>query len=120
MAFTNYKDLKVWKKSIELTDTIYKLVQKLPSNENYALSEQMRRAVVSIPSNIAEGQGRQTDNEFRNFLSIARGSCYEIETQLFICKRQCYFSELEIKPAFELLEEIEKMLTSMILKLSKN
>ena len=120
MAFTSYKDLKVWQKAMDLTDIIYSLCKMLPPNETYALSDQMRRAVVSIPSNIAEGQGRQTEKEFKNFLSIARGSCFEIETQLLICQRQNYLSESDIQPALNLVEEIGKMLTAFILRLSKN
>ncbi|MCQ2441054.1 MAG: four helix bundle protein [Clostridia bacterium] len=117
MAFTSYKELTVWKKAMDLTDIIYALTKKLPKEETFAISDQMRRAVVSIPSNIAEGQGRQTEKEFRNFLSMARGSCYEIQTQLLICERQHYLTSNDIKPALILTEEIGKMLTTLIIKL---
>ena len=74
MAYKNYKELIVWQKAMDLTDEVYKLAQRLPKEEIYGLANQMRRAAVSIPSNIAEGQGRKTNNEFCNFLSIANGS----------------------------------------------
>jgi four helix bundle protein len=87
MALQSYKDFTVWQKAMDLTVEIYKLVKLLPKEETYALSDQMRRAVVSIPSNIAEGQSRNSDKEFANFLGIARGSNSELETQLQICIR---------------------------------
>ena len=83
----SYKDLIVWQKSMDLVIEIYKLVKKLPKEETYSLSDQMRRAVVSIPSNIAEGYTRKSTNEYLNFLSIANGSRTELETQLLICER---------------------------------
>lgn len=83
----------------------------------FALSAQMRRAAVSIPSNIAEGQGRQTDKEFRNFLSIANGSCMELETQLLICVRQKYLSKEEIQLSLSLSGEVGRILSALIIKL---
>ena len=80
----SYQDLLVWQKSVELCVEIYKLVKLLPKEEMYGLSDQMRRAVVSIPSNIAEGYTRKSTNEYLNFLSIANGSRTELETQLLI------------------------------------
>ena len=80
-----YKDLIVWQKSMDLVDEIYRLVKFLPKEETYALSDQMRRAAVSVPSNIAEGYERKSPKEFANFLSIARASRAELETQICIC-----------------------------------
>ena len=117
MAWISCKDLKVWQKSMDLTDRIYKITKMLPQEERYVLSDQMRRAAVSIPSNIAEGHGRYSENEFRSFLSIAHGSCVELETQLHICIRQNYFTEDEAAEALALSNEVSKMLTAMILKL---
>lgn len=119
MAFSNYKDLTVWQKSMDLTEEIYRLVKKLPKEETYALSDQMRRSVVSIPSNIAEGQGRNSNNEFRNFLSFANGSLSELETQLLICVRLGYLSDADIKTALSLSNEIDRMLSALILRLKK-
>lgn len=119
MGWTSYRELTVWQKSMDLTDKIYGLTKRLPQEKRYVLSDQMRRASVSIPSNIAEGHGRYSENEFRNFLSIAHGSCLELETQLLICVRQDYLSDDEAREALALLNEVSKMLTAMILKLKK-
>ena len=85
---TNYfKNLLVWQKAMDLVEESYQLIKLLPPYEKFSLSEQMRRAAVSIASNIAEGAGRKTKNDFIQFLSIARGSKYELETQILICIR---------------------------------
>jgi four helix bundle protein len=110
----NYKDLSVWQKAMNLTEEIYRLVKFLPREETYSLSDQMRRAVVSIPSNIAEGHGRNSTKEYLNFLFIARGSQLELETQLLICLRLKYFSELEAKVALDLCDELNRMLNALI------
>ncbi len=78
MGWVHYRDLIVWQKAMDLVDELYQLLGFLPREESYALAVQMRRAVISIPSNIAEGHGRQTEKEFKQFLSIARGSLYEV------------------------------------------
>ena len=113
----SYKDFIVWQKAMDLTVEVYRLVKLLPREETYALSDQMRRAVVSIPSNIAEGQGRNSTREFINFLAVARGSQTELETQLQICLRLNYLTETQLEVASGLCEEIGKMLNSLILKL---
>ena len=117
MEKSSYQGLLVWQKAIELTSVIYKLVKKLPKEELYSLSDQMRRAVVSIPSNIAEGHERNTKKEFIQFLTISRGSKAELETQLLICVKIGYLNKTEILEAMNLLQEIGKMLTSLINKL---
>lgn len=109
-----YKDLTAWKKSMELVKEIYTLTKKLPKEETYGLSDQMRRAAVSIPSNIAEENGRKTDNEYAHFLNIARGSECELETQLYICIMLNYLTEKETEEAFSLLEEVGRMLNKML------
>ncbi|MBE6750941.1 MAG: four helix bundle protein [Ruminococcaceae bacterium] len=115
-----YKELIVWKKSMELVKEIYTLTKKLPKEETYGLCDQMRRAAVSIPSNIAEGNGRKTDIEYARFLNISRGSECELETQLYICIMLNYLTETETKNAFSLLSEIGKMLNTLINKLTNN
>lgn len=85
MQTSDYKRLKVWQKAMDLKEEVYRLVRLLPREETYALSDQLRRAVVSMLSNIAEGHGRGSDKEFVKFLTIARGSLFEVETQLLIC-----------------------------------
>lgn len=109
-----YQDLRVWQKSIELVKEIYLLVEKLPSKENYVLSDQMRRAVISIPSNIAEGSGRSSRDEYKRFLKIARGSQYELQTQIYICVELNYFTKADTVKANELITEVGKMLNNLI------
>ena len=100
-----------------LLEEVYKLTKLLPNDENYGLCSQMRRAVVSIPSNIAEGQSRHTTKEFVNFLSIANGSKSEIRTQLQICIRLGYLTEKQCEKALSLCAEISKMLSVLHTKL---
>ena len=102
---------------MDLAAEIYRLVKILPKSETYALSDQMRRAVISIPSNIAEGQGRNTTREFINFLGFARGSQKELETQLQLCVKVGYMTDEEIFVAMNLCEEVGKMLNTLIKKL---
>ncbi len=113
----SYKDLIVWQKAIELVVNIYKLTDTFPKQEIYSLTSQIRRASVSIPSNIAEGRHRGTRKDFVQFLRIAYGSGAELETQLVIAKKLCFGQELDYNKAESQLEEVMKMLNSMILKL---
>lgn len=113
----NFKDLIVWQKAMELVEEVYKLVGFLPNDEKYALSDQIRRSAVSVPSNIAEGRGRSSEKEFVYFLNIANGSAYELETQLIICERLGYLKKEQLTYAIELCDEICRMLNVMIRKL---
>jgi four helix bundle protein len=113
MRSSDYKQLKVWEKAMDLTMEIYSLVKLLPKKETYVLSNQMRRAVVSIPSNIAEGRGRNSNKEFLNFLSIARGSLWELETQLEICKRLGFLDNTQTDKSYVLITEVSKMLNAL-------
>lgn len=115
--YQDYRNLIVWQKAMDLVLEVYGLVKLLPKEETYALSDQMRRAVVSIPSNIAEGNGRSSDREKRQFLCIAQGSKFELETQLLICVRLHYITEEQTQTAFQLCDEIGKILSSFISKL---
>jgi len=117
MEKSSYQGLFVWQKAMELTAIIYQLVKKLPKEELFSLSDQMRRAVVSIASNIAEGHERNSIKEFIHFLTISRGSKAELETQLLICVKVGYLNETEILETMSLSAEIGKMLTSLINKL---
>lgn len=114
MNKSDYKQLKVWQKALELTIEVYRLIRQLPKEENFAIANQMRRAAVSIPSNIAEGHGRDSNREFIQFLNIAKGSLYEIETQLIICSKLLYFDDNECKHALSLVSEISRMINSLI------
>ena len=114
MGTKSYKDLTVWQKSIDVVIMIYNLVKELPEEEKFVLSNQMLRAAISIPSNIAEGQQRKSSKEFVNFLSIARGSKAELQTQLYICYKLQLLSKKQIEPAMSLLSEIGKMLSKLM------
>lgn len=105
-----YKDLIVWKKSIELTMKIYQVTANFPSEEKYGLISQMRRSVVSIPSNIAEGFARRNPKENAQFINIAYGSATELETQIIISKELQFIKESEEKNIDNLLEEVMKLL----------
>ena len=108
----NFEELIVWQKAMEFAEAVYKIQRKLPREETYGLGDQIRRAVVSIPSNIAEGCGRETDADFQRFLSIARGSLFEVRTQLDLAVRLGYVK----LPEDTLLQaaEIGRMLNSLI------
>ena len=93
MALASYQDLVGWQKSVEFVTDIYSQTQSFPKEEVYGLRSQLRRAAVSIPSNIAEGQGRLTRGEFRQLLGNARGSVFEVETQILIARNLGYLSE---------------------------
>ncbi len=110
----DYKDLISWQKSIRLAEEIYHLTKQLPRDETYGLSSQMRRAAVSIASNIAEGYGRESAVEYGRFLKIARGSLYETETQLFLCERLSLIDRAGMETALSLCSEIGKMLNTML------
>ena len=116
---TTYKDLVLWQKAMELVKLTYLLVKKLPKEETYALSDQMRRAAISIPSNIAEGNGRASKTEYRRFLDISRGLLYELETQLYIGVMLNFFNKNDVKEIFDLITEVNKMINSLITKLGK-
>jgi four helix bundle protein len=113
----SYKDLIVWQKSMDLTESVYRISEKLPSKENYGLISQMRRAAVSIPSNIAEGYGRQSTGSYAQFLSIARGSLLELETQIELCIRLKYINQIDSEKIINDIIEISKMLTTLISKI---
>lgn len=119
MALRCYQDYIVWQKAMDLAEAIHTITLRLPSEERFGLSDQLRRAGVSVPSNIAEGQGRGTDKEFYHFLYISRGSVFEIETQLKLCVRFRYLENEAINEAVMLCGEVGKMLNSLIRKLEK-
>ena len=109
-----YRKLIVWQKAMLLAKAVYSLINQFPATEKYALSDQVRRAVVSIPSNIAEGCGRASNRDYAHFLSIARGSLYETMTQLELAQSLGYIDA--IKDVEELASEISRMLTSLMKK----
>jgi len=114
---TGYEKLNVWQESMELVTEIYILVKKLPKEELFSLSDQIRRSAISVPSNIAEGSSRNSKKEFIQFLYIALGSLCELETQLQICINIGYLNNLE--EIFVKTEKIKKMLNALISSLKK-
>jgi four helix bundle protein len=105
-----FEDLKVWNKAMELTTLVYELVKSLPEDEKYGLSSQIKRCDISIPSNIAEGAGRNTDKEFLYFLSISLGSSYELMTQIYLIERLNFKVNIELtKQTIDLIKEIQSM-----------
>ena len=113
----SYKELIVWQKSFELVKKIYRITENFPKSEVYGLTSQMRRAVVSIPSNIAEGFVRKHKKEFSQFISIAFGSGAELETQILLSKELKFITDKDFHELDSLLQEIMKMLNSLKSKL---
>ena len=115
----DYRDLLVWKKGMNLAKQSYLITQEFPEVEKFGLISQMRRAAVSIPSNIAEGQAHNTSGEFVQFLSHALGSVSELHTQLLLSVELAYCSRSDAEPELALIIELRKMLTSLRKKLSE-
>ena len=120
MPLRSFRDLIVWQKAMRLARETYCLVKLLPMEERYALSDQMRRAAVSIPSNIAEGQSRNTKKEFIQFLHIAKGSNSELMTQFLLCLDFEYLKKEEIQKVMNLCTEIDGLLGGLIKILKTN
>jgi four helix bundle protein len=114
----NYKDLVVWQKGIQLVKRIY-AVTRGSSEERFGLTSQMRRAAVSIPSNIAEGQARHTTQEFIQFVSHAEGSAAELDTQIILAVELSFCCKADVLPIYELNDEIRRMLNGLRRKLSE-
>jgi four helix bundle protein len=114
----NFKELKVWQKSIDLAVDIYRATGGLPVDEKYGLTSQMKRGCVSIPSNIAEGSGRGSNKEFKNFLSISQGSGFELETQVIIANRLQLFDDTLTNELVQKVSEVQKMIFSLQKSLS--
>lgn len=116
----SYQDLIAWQKAMDLFDAVYDLTKLWPSKEMYGLTSQVRRAVVSIPANIAEGQGRTGVNEFLHYLSIAHGSLLETETVLIAGRRRRYSTEGLHTPAMKLSAEVGRLLLGLINSLRRS
>ena len=111
------RGLVAYNRSMDLVEEIYRLTRKLPEDEKFGLCSQMRRAVTSIPLNIEEGQARNTDKEFANFLFIARGSKSEVKAQLAICGRLGFLTKQGTEKAGQMLEEVGKLINGLLNKL---
>ncbi|MDI6733431.1 MAG: four helix bundle protein [Planctomycetota bacterium] len=120
MGIKSLEDLNIWKKGMDLVDAIYDLTNKEPLRKDFALKEQIRRAVISVPSNIAEGFERGSNTEFIQFLFIAKGSCGEVKTQLHIMFNRNYINKTEFDATIKLASEISAMIKRLINYLSKS
>ncbi|MDO9543300.1 MAG: four helix bundle protein [Kiritimatiellia bacterium] len=118
IVIKTYRDLIVWQKAMALVTEVYRISKNIPTSEIYGLTSQMRRCAVSIPSNIAEGYGRHSTNDYVRFLQIASGSLYELQTQLEISVNLEYFKKSENERLLTLTGEIERMLSGLIRKLN--
>ena len=110
----NFRDLIVWQKAVDLVLEIYRATSNFPRQEQYVLTAQLRRAAISIPSNIAEGRGRFSRSDFLHFLMQARGSLFELETQLLIAQRLGYLTEQEHASVLARCAEVAKLLNGMV------
>jgi four helix bundle protein len=109
-----HKRLEAWKQGIELVTEVYRLTESFPNREIYSLTDQIRRAAISVPSNIAEGAARHTKKEFVNYLHMAQGSLSELDTQVEIAKRLCYLEEPLCEKIDVQMQRIDKMLSGLI------
>lgn len=114
MSYQRYTELEVWKKARTFASAIYQLTSSFPKEEQFGLLSQLRRCAVSIPSNIAEGCGRQHKKETIQFLSIARGSLFEIETQLYISKDLSFINDKQLHECLEDIENLGKLINGFI------
>ncbi|TDP02348.1 four helix bundle protein [Flavobacterium sp. 245] len=117
---SHFRKILVWQKSMSLVSKIYKATRTFPKEEIFGLTSQIRRSSVSIPSNIAEGSGRESSKDFLRFLYISLGSIFEMQTQLEIAKNIIYINEEEFNLLYEDSREIERMLASLIKKIKDN
>jgi len=111
-----YKDLVIWQKAIDLVTEVYRVTARFPKEELYGLTSQIRRSAVSVPSNIAEGYGRKSTNDYIRFLQISMGSLYELQTQLQIARNLTFIGDTAFQAIYESTREIERMLSSLINK----
>lgn len=113
----HYKDLIAWQKAMDLVDAIYEATDTFPKREIYSLTDQIRRAAVSVPSNIAEGQAHYSKREFLHFLRHSRGSLAEVETQVLIAHRQKYLTDAQVAMLLKQVEEVSRILSGLIASL---
>ena len=110
----NFRDLVTWQRAMDLAEAVYIATKELPADERFGLISQMRRCAVSIPSNIAEGEGRTSDGDFVRFLKIAHGSLRELETQLELCHRLGFIDDTDAMPIAKLCEEVGRLTNGLI------
>lgn len=115
-----FEELKIWQKAMDITENCYIASKNFPNEEKYGLTSQLRRSAVSIPSNISEGAGRNTNGEFKQFLGIANGSSYELLTQLYLSKRLNLITEENVRPIINEIIEVTRMNYSLQKSLKKS
>ena len=120
MTINRFTDLLVWQKAVDLVVRLYEVTRAFPKDESYGLTSQVRRAAVSVPSNIAEGHGRSSTGDYLRFLAMAQGSCSEVETQLLIAHRLQYLSEENYEQLLSDLSEIGRMLNGLTSSLKRH
>jgi four helix bundle protein len=120
MAVRHYTDLVAWQKAMDLAESAYRAAARFPREERYGITSQLQRAAVSVPCNIAEGQGRDTTKEFLHFLHIARGSVQEVQTILRLCQRIGILDEVQLQPLLGLSMEVAKLLNGLMNSLKTN
>jgi S23 ribosomal protein. len=116
----NFRDLIVWQKAMALARDVYKASSALPQRESYGLASQIRRAALSIPSNIAEGHGRLTDLQFRHFLGNARGSLFELQTQLELAANLSYFDTKQARNLMDQSTEVARLINGLLSSMKRN
>lgn len=114
MRVKGYQELRVWQNSMQLARKVYEVTKQFPREETYGLTSQMRRAAISVSSNIAEGQGRSSRGEFKQFLCIARGSLFELETQFLLARSLGYISETDTSSIERALSDVAPVLNALI------
>jgi four helix bundle protein len=114
-----YRELIVWQKYMDLVTSIYQVLKLFPNDENFGLTSQLRRSAISIPSNISEGYGRNSLNDYIRFLNISVGSLYEVQTQIEIAFNLKYIENEQFKSIYDSTREIERMMSSLIRKLNE-
>ena len=119
MAIKDYRELIAWQKAMDLVEMVYRATENFPKREVYGLTSQLRRAVVSIPSNIAEGQGRSTTRDFMHFLSIANGSLKEVETQILVAQRLGYTGEEQTSELIAHTTEVGRIISGLMNSLKR-
>ncbi|MEN6450421.1 MAG: four helix bundle protein [Thermoguttaceae bacterium] len=119
MPVKDYRELIVWQKAMDLVESIYRVTKPFPKEEVYGLTSQIRRASVSIPSNIAEGNGRNTTRDYVHFLSMAYGSVKEVETQVLIAERLCYIDSGQCHGLVQTTNEIARLISGLVNSLNR-
>jgi four helix bundle protein len=120
MAITNYKQLDVWARAMDVAEAVYEAVKQMPKQEEYRLTAQMIRAAISVPANIAEGNLRATRKDYAHFISIAQGSAAELETLLLLAQRTRLLSENAVAPLLDMIEQVGRMLNRLHARLTES